>query len=100
MKSCLFPLSLILAITILGSNYIFAMHAEYDKYGDVHERAQIIPPVVFEITNKSHSNLKFEYIKASHKRATLDLAAKQTLTIDDVEFAYDIPSPITVFPDR
>lgn len=99
MKTCLFTLSLILALTIVDSNRIVAMRAEYDKYGDIHERAQVIPPVVFEVTNKSNVNLRFEYIKASHKRATLDLAPKQTLTIDDVEFAYDIPSSIKVFPD-
>lgn len=101
MKRSLFPLLLILALATLESNRIFAMRAEYEKNCDVSARAQVIPPVVFEVTNKSNVSLRFVYIKAETKAATsLDLARKQTLTIDDVEFAYDKPSPITIIPKR
>lgn len=102
MKRSLFPLLLILALATLESNRIFAMRAKYEKNCDVSARAQVIPPVVFEVTNKSNVSLRFVYIKAKTNAATsLDLAAKQkTLTIDDVEFAYDKPSTITIIPER
>lgn len=101
MKKCLFTLSLIFAVTIVDSNRIVAMRAEYEKHCYIDERAQVIPPVVFEVTNKSNTHLRLQYIKATtHRQATVNLVAKLTLTIDDVEFSYDKPSPITIIPEE
>lgn len=97
MKRSLFPLLLILALATLESNRIFAMRAEYEKYCDVSARAQVIPPVVFEVTNKSDENLRFEYKNAQTGQLTfLEIAPKQTHNIEDAKLVYDEPSLIAI----
>lgn len=97
MKRFLFTLTLILALAILESNRIFAMRAEYEKYCDVSARAKVVPPVVFEVTNKSHSNLRLEYINAlTGQLSLLNIASKETRNIEDAKLVYDEPSQIAI----
>ena len=97
MKRNLFTLSLILTLTTLGSNRIFAMRAKYVEYCEVLARAKVVPPTVFEVTNKSHSNLKLGYTNAQTGQLNfLNIAPKETHNIDDAKLVYDAPSVITI----